>query len=266
MLRPIEPGFELLIDLPICKRGTRILEALRDTAPAGTHVTKRYAGKHSLLVLYGVGLQSRYAAMLAHKRRGGHVAMWDLGYWNREEGGMRVSIDHLHPTAAQMMLAPESGSRHDVELRSDAKESGPILLIGMGHKSAHMYGVSPYAWERKTLLALKKAYPGKQIAWRPKGRKLQLLPGTQLRHGMSIQEALAGCSLVVCRHSNVGIDACIAGVPVKCEDGAAAALYNKSPNPTPAERQEFLRRLGWWNWRPSEAKEAWNWMRHVTGV
>ena len=36
----------------------------------------------------------------------------------------------------------------------------------------------------------------------------------------TIADVLNGCSVVVCRHSNVAVDACIAGVPVECEGGA----------------------------------------------
>jgi hypothetical protein len=178
---------------------------------------------------------------------------------------MRVSIDVLHPTAAQLAMAPEGQCRRAHELREDAKKEGPILLVGMGLKSVAMYGLVPMQWERDTLRHLRQKYPQHRVLWRPKGRRASILPGTQLFHGMPIEDALRGLSLVVCRHSNVAIDACIAGVPVECEDGAARALYRGNRNPTREQRAEFLRQLGWWNWRPHEAAQAWDWIRRVIG-
>lgn len=91
------------------------------------------------------------------------------------------------------------------------------------------------------------------------------MPDTVSRWGMPIDEALRGASLVVCRHSNVAVDACVAGIPVECDDGAAAALYRGNPNPTREQRAEFLRRLTFWEWRPDEAAQAWDWILTVTG-
>jgi hypothetical protein len=121
-------------------------------------------------------------------------------------------------------------------------------------------------WERKTLAALRAAYPGRRVVYRPKRpEQLDNLPVATA----PIEEVLKGASLVVCRHSNVAVDACIAGVPVVCEDGAAAALYGsdlrRPANPGGEERRQFLERLAWWQWKPSEAKLAWQFLLKVCG-
>jgi hypothetical protein len=254
-------GAELLMDEPLARRGRAMLEALAETKPPGTNVTSSYVGDKSLLVLYGVGRATRFPLLKAHLAKGGHVACWDLGYFDRDDG-MRVSIDGLHPTAEQLALAPD-GERRPVKLREDAHTRGPILLCGLGRKSAHMYGIEPHEWERAKLEQLLERFPKYRIHWRPKGSEFLPLAGLTSKHGMPIEAALRGCALVVCRHSNVAIDACIAGVPVECEDGAARALYANEPDPTPAQRAEFLRRLAWWNWRPHEARQAWAWMQRA---
>jgi hypothetical protein len=125
-------------------------------------------------------------------------------------------------------------------------------------KSGRLYGLNTMQWELAQMPRLKSM--GREILWRPKGKQTPILSGATLKHGMPIEEALKGCSLVVCRHSNVAVDACIAGIPVECEDGAAWTLYRHGTTPTREQRAEFLRRLGWWNWRPSEAAQAWNWI------
>ncbi len=240
-----------------------MLSALADSAPPGSVVTNFYQGRHRMLVMYGVGLPRRFIDMRRHIEIGGHVACWDLGYWDRDEA-MRVSIDGLHPTAAQLTLAPADESRRNHVLREDADPNGPILLCGLGKKSALMYGLQPMQWERKALKALKDTYPNRVIRWRPKGQQYAALPGAVMWHHGTIEEAMRGCSLVVCRHSNVAIDACIAGVPVQCVAGAALSLYALNQTPTRDQRSEFLRQLGFWNWAPSEAPGAWAWLNKVS--
>lgn len=253
-------GAEILIgDAKMSKRGYHMLSAMLKAAPKGTVASDRYTGAHKLLMMYGAGLPSRHEALEAHRKAGGTVVVWDLGYWDRDDA-MRLSIGSLHPTAEQLSMAPE-GCRRQHVLREDADPNGPILLVGLGVKSGLLYGLQTMEWEHGQMFRLRQT--GKKILWRPKGRQTPKLNGATLCHGMPIEEALKGCSLVVCRHSNVAVDACIAGVPVECEDGAARALYQFGKTPSREQRAEFLRRLGWWNWRPSEAAQAWNWIRKV---
>jgi hypothetical protein len=147
-------------------------------------------------------------------------------------------------------------------LREDADQSGPILLIGIGAKSAVAYG-DPH-WAIRKLSDLRHRYPGRAIAWRPKGRSATPFASLPLRHGMPIEDALRGCSLVACRHSNVAVDACVAGIPVECDAGAAHALYGRNASPSREDRIDFLRRLSWWEWGICDAPQAWQWIRRVT--
>lgn len=256
-------GFELLIDPPMTTRATKFMRALAESAPQGAIVSHAYGGRHRVLALYGPGAPRRMAVISQHLARGGRVAMWDMGYWNRESA-MRLSIDDMHPTAEQLARAPAGPGRREFALREDADPAGPVLLVGLGAKSVVAYGLQPMEWERARLREIKARFPGRAICWRPKGDKAVPLAGTSLRHGQSIAEALQGCSLVVARHSNVAVDACVAGVPVECDDGAAAALYRGNPAPSREERAEFLRRLSWWEWGRKEAPQAWSWIREVT--
>jgi hypothetical protein len=260
----MDDGCEILIDDgTMSRRGRRMLDAMIAAAPAGTVTSSRYTARHRLLMMYGAGLEPRRIALERHRAAGGRVIVWDLGYWEREEGGMRLSVDSLHPSAAQLAMAPAEGTRYAVALREDAKASGPIMLVGLGTKSCALYGLQPMEWERTRFRKLLRQFPGRHILWRPKGRRFQALPGATLCHGVPVEDALRGCSLVVCRHSNVAIDACIAGVPVECDDGAARALYRGNREPTREQRAEFLRRLGWFNWQPGEAGEAWRWIERL---
>lgn len=257
-------GFSVLFDVPVLSlRAEKFMRALIGAAPSDAVVIDGYDPSRRVLVMYGPGAPTKLPLIAQHRHAGGRVAMWDMGYWNRE-AGMRLSVDALHPTAEHLQLAPPGAGRRSFELREDSRPDGPILLIGLGPKSEFAYGINgPQGWERKKLKQLAKRFPGRRICYRPKGSPTPL-NGAETRYGMPIEEALAGCSLVVCRHSNVAVDACVAGIPVECEDGAALALYGRGTTPSHAERAEFLRQLTWWEWSRDEARAAWDWIRKVT--
>lgn len=245
----------MLTDAPMARRGKRMLEAMLSVADGYAHATPTYTGRRRLLMMYGVGLPARHYVAQQHLRAGGHVAMWDLGYWQRDDH-MRLAVDTLHPTAHQVHAAP-GWPREVPALREDADPTGPVLIVGIGPKSCRLYGLAHMQWERRALQQVRQRYPGRRILWRPKGKDRTPLPGAEMVAGPPIDQVLRGCSLVVARHSNVAIDACIAGIPVVCEDGAAHALYGATSTPTPQQRAEFLARLSWFNWHPGQATGAW---------
>lgn len=251
---------QILIQPETARRGSLMLEAMRDTAPIDIKVRDTYKPDGGLLVTYGTGHVVRRPWWERHRQAGGRCIGLDLGYWDRAEpdAGMRVTLDTDHPP---QFIRPESANRWDSRgqaLREDAG-AGPVLLIGQGSKAVKVRRESPLQWEMRQLKALQQQ--GRTVIYRPKRAKEQVPRGIAISRHETIEEALVGCSLVVCRHSNVAVDACIAGVPVVCEGGAASALYGKdlcNPTPvTPSQRLDFLRSLAWWNWRPSEAAQAW---------
>jgi hypothetical protein len=261
----MQPGAELLIDPPFISRASAWLAALAKANP-GAKVTRGYRGRHRLLVLYGVGHPVRARTAKIHLRAGGRVAMWDLGYWNRNES-MRLSIDRNHPTAEQLAANDHRTPRHRPKLAGEKSfdPDGPILLCGLGPKSCKHLGLTVGAWESQKVAELRLRFPDRTILFRPKpGNPFDKIDGTRRAPIGPIEEALNGVSLVVCRHSNVAIDACVAGVPVECEDGAAFALYKDDPNPGEDARREFLARLAWWNWGNHEAVQAWRFMEDMT--
>jgi len=252
-------GAEILIDQPMARRGERMLLALAKRAPPMTDVEPSYRGTRKLLVIYGPGAPQRIDLIRRHKAKGGRVAMFDLGYWDRERL-MRLSIDSMHPTPEQIERTQDTG-RAAPALLEDADPDGPIMLVGLGRKSLFAYGHAHMSWETRKLKELRKRFPGRRILWRPKGKAPQALPGAQMCYGIPIEQALKGCSLVVCRHSNVAVDAVAAGVPFEAEEGAATWLNGKPF--TPENRASFLGRVAWWQWGPTEAVEAWSFVREA---
>lgn len=262
----MKPGFEVLYDddMKGSPKGEKMMRALANKAdPSDTDVSKTYGGERKTLILYGPGRPWRTEVIDKHLKAGGFVACWDLGYWDRSNA-LRLAFNGFHPTPAQLSYSPAGRFPEPVHtLREDADENGPILLVGLGDKACVLYGLKPLEWETRALKEIHKRFPGREVHWRPKGRRVPLHRSTKISWGDSIEDALKGKSLVVCRHSNVAVDAAVAGIPVECSDGAAVALYGPTAYPGQPARADFLRRLEWWNWRFDEAEACWAWLRTV---
>lgn len=246
----------------MANRGRKMLRAMIDAAPeAGveTIVSREWQRKAPLLMSYGLGSMERFPWTDEHVRNGGRVIGWDLGYWERDRPrtfNMRMTLDDLHPHRWIRAESPERFAATGIELRDDYDPDGPIVLVGIGRKQRAWLGIGTQEWERKTLRKLRKRFgDDRDIIFRPK-RPEDTPAGTRVVHG-PIEDVIRGASLVVCHHSNVAVDACIAGIPVECEDGAAFALYNGNSNPTRAQRLSFLESLAHWQYHPLEAAAAW---------
>lgn len=239
--------------------GEPMLRAIADAAgAAGDQVieTREFRGCCDWLVLFGVGAPVNDAARRQQIAFRGRVLHWDHGYFGRQKitGYLRMSIDSDHP---QQWLDRTPGDpvrwdRHGIKLHQGGDALGPILLIGLGRKS-RIYLNTP-DWERQMYERLRTRFPGRTILFRPKGDDDTQLP-CERDATTPIEKLLRGASLVVCRHSNVAVDAAIAGVPFEAEDGAAMWLQRREY--TPANRLEFLKRLAFWQWRATEAAQAW---------
>lgn len=225
-----------------------------------------------LLVLYGWGGELQQGVLKRH--RSDYLA-FDLGYWNRdgfEDRKWRISINGFH-CPDRIMKGPTPSDKRfrdeGIELsRARPRKNKSILLIGNAPKSVR---VGAQGWTAQKSRELRKVFPDHRIIYRPKpqrGSESNVSYHEVFKDG-SIESAIARSSLVVCRHSNVAVDACRLGVPVVCEDGAAASIYpNKlkdfKDQPTFDQRKEFLIRLAWWQWSIREIKQGgfWEWAQN----
>lgn len=253
----------------VSKRAVKMFDALIATSASEgiqVKVSERWTKSSNLLMSYGLGHPQRRHWTEAHVKSGGRLIGWDLSYWDRENA-MRCTVDNLHPWRLMKDMPADRWEASGIQLREDANPEGPVILIGMGRKSRAQFAMEDRAWERAALKEIQRQFPNKEIIYKPK-REEDVLRGCRTVNG-PIEAALRGASLVVCRHSNVAVDACIAGVPVICEDGAAKAIYNNDlsnpVNPSKAERLRFLQNLAYWQWKPSEARDAWKFLKTVLG-
>jgi hypothetical protein len=228
--------------------------------------TTTFGGGADWLILFGVGAEVHHRARKEQIAAGGRVLMFDLGYFDRAKviGHVRMSINQDHPQAWLDATPPDPSRWNQVgpALRQDWDPKGPIILVGLGRKS-RSYLREP-EWEVLEFARLQAKYPGRKVIYRPKPGH----PSPRLKcpsdEATPIAQLLKGASLVACRHSNVAVDAVVAGVPFEAVDGAA--MWLKGKDYTPANRLDFLRRLAWWQWRAAEANQAWAFAKKVAGV
>jgi hypothetical protein len=219
-----------------------------------------------VLILYGLGGDDRRQVAADHLASGKPFVAFDLAYWDRHAvpRKFRMSINGNHPKG--VMQGPYPGAQRfessALKTGNVADPSGPIMLVGIGPKSN---AVGAAGWVKNKAKELAAAFPGRQIVYRPKPNKPHEINHYPLSTG-PIDAALEGISLVVCRHSNVAVDACRLGVPVVCDDGAAAAIYpsqlsDKDNQPDELTRLEFLHRLAWWQYSADEPELIWKWIK-----
>lgn len=250
-------------------RAHQLIQAAFDGARSLDAIWMTQTPRHdAYVVLYGLGGSDR--VRFANRDR---LIAFDAGYWNRKgaDRSFRVSVGGFH--CPQMIMegprpGPERWNASRLAIRQAGNASGPILLVGNGPKS-NLVGAS--GWTAAKSAELRRTFPGRRVLYRPK-------PNKPIEHGIDhdgtaeghIDDVLQHVSLVVCRHSNVAVDACRLGVPVVCDDGAASAIYPKElvdcdMQPSADLREEFLHRLAWWQWQVAEFRNGtfWDWMTEV---
>lgn len=250
-------------------KALRLLVALAKGAPGDVREFKTGKPREGAwLVVYGLGGADR----VGYAKRGRLLA-FDMGYWDRksDDRKYRVSVEGFHCPGRIMQGPMPSADRWNaagLSIAPDHRSDGPILLIGNSPKSN---AVGADGWSAAKSRELRESFPGRTVLYRQKpGRPIE--PGVKC-DGIAdgpIDQVIAGASLVVCRHSNVAVDACRLGVPVVTEDGAAAAIYPRDLDdaemqPTFEQRTEFLHRLAWWQWSPSECASGmfWRWFKET---
>lgn len=223
------------------------------------------------VIVWGLGHPKGQQLIRDANARGVHVVGFDLGYWKRTgpDPRYRFSVDGAHPQKYVMAKdRPMDRFLDDaILLREDADPDGPVVLVGMGWKSADTYGERAGEWESKAVSMIRRTWPGKRIVFRPKAGGGDHVPMgvTNVERGGSIEAVLKGASAVVCRHSNVAVDAIIAGVPATAEDGAASAVLSPLGSGPPRllqkeTRTRFLSNLAWHQWSMKELRRAETWI------
>jgi hypothetical protein len=260
---------EILSFAPQSHRGDQMFEALARVVrgTARWSAGRAYRGEADLLCLWGPGAPDRVEPMWRQLAAGGHVACFDLAYWDRQRK-MRVSIDAPHPQAWVMRREwPTARLEADQIVTGDRwNPDGPVVIAGIGRKASVQYGASVQAWEATMIAEARRR--GRTVWYRPKKAEMPTPSGVQRAPAGQIETVLTGASLVCTWHSNVAVDAIRMGIPVICQDGAAAAVcpstWQDEHRPLEAARRErFLANLAWFQWAPTEAEGLWAWLQEI---
>lgn len=231
--------------------------------------------KHDIAIFYGFscGLRRVFDEYI----KAGRTAVYiDLGYWHRKkrtryDGFHKISINDRHPTTyfQKYQHTAKRFSRLNIPIRPWREKGRHILVVGMSGKGAAAAGFNPQQWERQTIDRL-RGLTNRPIHFRPKPNYISKrpIPGSIYRPDETLAEALRDCHAVVCLHSNVAIDAMLAGVPAFCEYGAASAIamtdLEQIENPElPAGRAQFANDLAFTQWNINEMRTGEPWSHMV---
>ena len=223
-------------------------------------------------VAYGWG---RPALFDAYRGAGGHFVYLDLGWWGRKPktdvlGGFhKVSVDAREPTAYfRGNFATDRFAHHGLTAAPWRADGRHVLLAGMSAKSAKTRGFRPQEWEMATIEAIRSA-TGRPIMYRPKPSWAEAtpIPGTIYSFpDTELALALCDCWAVVTLHSNVAVDALLAGVPVTVAEGVArdfsTPLVQIETPRRPEGRDQLLADIAYAQWLPSEMADGSCW-RHL---
>lgn len=208
------------------------------------------------------------AVMYGWKRRAvfsnyRHFVYADLGYWQRKKC-YRLSVDSWGQE--RYVSAGLPGNRLaalGITVKPWRKSGQEIVIAGSTLKSARDHGMRYMEWECKVAAALKNC--GRPLMYRPKPRDAEKKPIAGIGYDQRpIEQALSSSWAWVTHHSNSAIEALVAGVPVHCETGAAAAfsvpLDQLAAPPLLDGRERFLQDVAWLQWTLAEmeAGECWS--------
>lgn len=237
----------------------------------------------SIAVAYG---WARPDIFEAYRAAGQHYIHIDLGWWNRKPEGdvlngyHKVAVDGRDPeayitathAAAPIWRAKALGLKI-MEWRR-GNDADHILVAGMSEKSAGTYGLKPEEWERGMIARL--ALGARPIVYRPKPSwpDARPIPGAGYSNAEDLEAALKNCWAVVTHHSNVAIDALLAGIPIHVEYPCVARHFSTpldeiESNPrriSLAARLELANALSWAQWTPYEMESGrcWSHLRWAT--
>lgn len=250
-------------------RGIQASRDLVDVFPESSFPTRRHMiGGYDAHVFYGLEghLPQLFAAAIEESR----AVYIDLGYWGRREGGRyqgfhKVSVNARHPSAYYRFPAHAGDRFRKFGIPVDgwhwrgARVTGKIILAGMGAKGAAAEGFGPQEWERAAVEAM-RPFTSREIIYRPKPSDplAAPIPGTTFsKKTMPVEELFSDAWAVVTHHSNVAVDALLAGIPVFCWGGVAREMglqdFARIEDPHyPEDRAQWAADIAYTQWSVPE--------------
>ena len=212
----------------------------------------------------------------AYRAKGKAFVYLDMGYWHRRPKGRGIYRGYHKVVvgdrdALQYFRRGQPASRWRslaVDIKPWRRTGRHILLAGMSHKSAVHNGYRAQEWETEAVARIRR-YSDRPILYRPKPSWPHSSPiaGTTFwRPDSPLQADLENAWAVVTHHSNVGLEALAAGIPVYSEGGLASTMTMEleqieSP-PLPDDRESFFADVAYCQWSADEMESGACW-RHL---
>ncbi len=242
------------------------------------HVREEYYNGPTVDAAVFYGLYGKIRHAFVDYRKPPRKAVYiDLGYWNRTEGGKlygyhKIAVNSRHPTA-YFQNRPMPHNRflqQGVAISPWQKGGRHILVAGMGAKAADVEGFKPSEWEESAVREIRR-YTDRPIIYRPKPswRHATEIEGTTFSgRDERLATVLADCHAVVSHHSNVCVDAILAGIPSFCWHGVAKPMSLRElaliETPLyPDDREQWAANIAYTQWRPDEMASgaAWRYLK-----
>lgn len=201
----------------------------------------------------------------------GRAVYVDLGYWGRLSGGKlagyhKIVLNGRHPEGYYRKgFEADRFNVHGVEIKP-WQQGEHILVAGMGNKAAYYEGFAPEEWERSVIEQLQRL-TRRRIVYRPKPSWKEARPIEGVDYSepaVPIENALKGAWAVVTHHSNVAVDAILAGIPAFCWKGAAREMSSQDLNDIerpfrPDDRLAWASDLAYTQWSVLEISQGLPW-------
>lgn len=188
--------------------------------------------EYEVAVFWGY-VETCQAIMAAYKNNKAAVYL-DLGYWDRGNY-FKVSVNDRHPTAYFQQRSRANVRRIErfVGLNTPLlaprvnPPNAPIVVAGLSVKAAWAENLGPIgAYDARLVEEIRK-HTTRPIIYRPKSKdpNTPSIPGTTLNsYQTPISKVLAYAHALVTHHSNAGVDAVVAAVPVHSVKGVASVF------------------------------------------
>lgn len=214
-------------------------------------------------VAYGWGHPHLFEA---YRKAAGHFVYVDLGWWDRKPakdvlaGYHKVVVDGREPGEYFRWGAPDNRFAHFRLKIAPWRQTGHhILVAGMSEKSARTRGYLPQEWETAAVRNLQRIYPSRPILYRSKPSwpgASPIIGAAFDRPERPLSEALKNAWGVAACHSNVAVDALLAGIPIYVE-GGVASCYSVPPEQWNGYkgddgRAQLMADIAWCQWSPQE--------------
>lgn len=203
------------------------------------------------------------------------VVYADLGYFGRRDGGRwsgfhKLAVNDRHPWYFKSGKSDPSRFRRLNVPILPWRKGRHVIVAGMSDKGALAEGYQPNEWEQWAIAEVRK-HTDRPIVYRPKPswKGAKRLHGAEYQVDAQLHTALLDAHAVVCHHSNVAVEAIVAGVPAFVWGGVAKGMglqdlaSIESPF-YPENREDWCNRLAWTQWNIAELGTAEPWL-HLKG-